>query len=307
MVTPVVKITANEVDVTSIFQKNLQELVLHDVDGTLGDELNLKVEGLWQRPKYQDVVKVWLGWKESDVIFMGSFVVQNTERINGNILSIHANGVDFSSKLKEKKDRSFEKKSLAQIVKMIAQEHGLEVKTDAHIDVEYLAQHDESDLAFFKRIGERYGFLFSIKNLTLIFLSESQGDVPVFDFDAKNAFDLRIKHSNKTFYRSVRVLYHSTKENIDKEVVIGEESPQLKLEGAYSGEEEALRIAKTRLERANRGAKSGSLTCKGAVFFAGGKLNLKGSVEDDGMYLIKSVRHQVDSGGWVTTLEFENQ
>jgi len=47
------------------------------------------------------------------------------------------------------------------------------------------------------------------------------------------------------------------------------------------------------------------LSIPGEIIFAGGVLNIKNSLEDDGEYQIKSVTHTLNESGWKTNLEFE--
>lgn len=305
--TPTFNLLANGVDVSSLLQKNSFSLELRDEDGSVSDELTLQVAGVWKRPKYKDELRLWLGYKESGVSYMGSFRVQTTERINNNELTITATGVEFSEELKVKKDREWKDVSLKSIISTIAGEHGLKTKCDADVDIKYIAQHDESDLAFLKRIADRYDLLFSIKNNTALMLDRSKkNERPKFSISAKECISLSIKHSNKTLYESAKAVWRDTKENQDKEVKTGEEMPQLRIEGSFKDEDEALKVAKGRLQKANRGLKSGSLDVAGGVIFAGGVLVLSGTVEDDGEYSIKRVTHRYDNAGWVTSIEFEN-
>lgn len=118
------------------------------------------------------------------------------------------------------------------------------------------------------------------------------------------AIDVSITHSNKTRYESVKVIYRDTKTNIDKEVEILEGMPQLRLERSCKDDNEAKRLAFAALDRVNTGTIEGEITIPFRVVFAGGILNLVGSV-DDGEYGIKSVAHRLDSSGFVTTINFE--
>jgi len=310
--TPIFKVTANGTDVTGVLQKNMLSLSIKDEDGTLSDELTLKVIGLWKRPRYRDELKVWLGYKETSVAFMGAFKVQTTERENNNILTITATGVDFGETLKEKKDKAYKDTNLKAIATEIASRHKLNVKSDCEdIAISYIAQHDQSDLAFMKKIADRYNLIFSVKNNTLTLLKRVKDEkksstLPSFVISAEECENLRIRHSNKTMYMSAKAVWRDTKENQDKEVKTNDAKPQLRINGSFKDSKEAISVAKARLEKANRGTKDGSLTTTGKAIFAGGKLNLVGSIEDDGEYSIKSVQHEFNDNGWTTSIEFEN-
>ena len=48
------------------------------------------------------------------------------------------------------------------------------------------------------------------------------------------------------------------------------------------------------------------LSCSGFHVYAGGVLKLTGTYEDDDTYLIKSVRHTIDSSGWNISMDIAN-
>lgn len=307
--TPSFKITANGDDVTKALQANLVSISLSDEDGEQSDELTLRVAGLWQRPSYGDELKVWLGYMETGLAYMGMFVVQTTEREDNNILTITATGADFSG-MKERRDAQYEEMSLSDIAGEIAGRHGLDVKSDCDEVLKYVGQSGESDLAFMQRMAEQHNLVFSVKNGTLLLLKrvkneKKSGDLPVFEVTAKECTKLRIKHSNRQQYGSCLAVWHDTKTNQKKEVTVGNGNPVLRMIRSFRDENEAKVKAEAALEAANRGVVGGSLTIRGSAIFAGGTLSLKNSIEDDGEYTIRSVSHEF-GGGWETTVNFEN-
>lgn len=306
--TPAFRILANDKDVTEHIAKNLISLSFKDEAGIVSDEITLSVYGTFKRPKYQDKLKLWLGYKESGLWYCGSFAVQSSERTESTT-TITATGVDFSGGLKKKKNRAWEKVSLKEIVERIAKEHGLSAICDyGEIKIAYTGQHDMSDLAFLKKFAKDFDAVFNVKDNQIIFLrkgNEGKSAIPSSAISLKECSSYRIKYSNKTLYGSCKAVWHDTKENTIKEVVVGSGGEQIKLEQSFKNAAEAKEKAKAKLERANSGIVSGSLEIYGSKVFAGGILTLSEAGGDEGEYRIKSVNHSLSADSFTTSVEFE--
>ena len=308
--TPLFKVEANGADVTAQLQKDLSSISFSDEDGNQSDEITLKVAGNFSRPKYQDEIKLWLGYEEVGLFYCGVFKVQSTQRDKYS-LTISATGADFSSALKQKRDTSYEKISLKDVAHIVASRHELKLKSDYEdMFMPHLSQTNESDLHMMKRLAKDYNGIFSIKNGTLVFLKRikenmASDELPVFEIDLSECEDYIIKHSDKTIYGACEASWHDTKENKVKSVTVGNGTPVLKLKGNFKTPAEAKAKAEAKLQSANRGSKSGSISMYGKEIYAGGMLKLIGAGEDDGEYTIKSVNHSLD-GGWKMRVEIEN-
>ncbi len=308
--TPIFKIEANGQDITQQLQSDLTSISFSDEDGNQSDEIRIEVAGDFIRPKYQDELKLWLGYKESSLFFCGLFIVQSSER-NAYGVSVTATGADFSNALKEKRDKSYEQISLKDLAQTIADRHKLKLKTDYDdLHITHVSQTNESDLHFMKRLATEYNGIFSIKNGMLIFLQRTinfkrSDELPVFEVDASECSDIRIKHSNKTIYGACMASWHDTKENKVQSVTVGSGEPILKIEGQFKTPAEAKIKAEAKLERATRGTKTGSFSMYGKEIYAGATLKLTGFGEDDGEYSIKSVNHTFKNG-WTMSVEIEN-
>ena len=308
--TPVFKVEANGEDVTEKLQANTVSISFSDEDGNQSDEITIVVAGDFNRPKYKDELKLWLGYEEREMFECGLFVVQRTKRSRFG-LTITATGADFSNALKQKRDLSYEQLSLKEVAKMVADRHGLKLKSDfGDLQVTHLSQTDESDLHFMKRISTDYNGIFSIKNATLIFLKRIKGtspssELPHFKINVDEESELEIEYTNKTFYGSCVATWHDTTENKVQSITVGSGDPVLKLDAQFKSAAEANTKAMAKLARASRGTKSGSLSVYGQEIYAGGVLEISGAGEDDGKYSIKRVEHSFDDG-WSMRVEFEN-
>lgn len=308
------KLEANGVDVTKQLNTQTSEISFTDEDGTVSDEISLRVEGLHKRPKIADELKLWLGTKEKGLFYCGLFQVSRTPVTYGeeNFLNITATAVDFSKNLKVKKSQSYENCSIKEICEIIAARHNLSVKSDFEdIYVLYVEQSTESDLHFLKRIASEYNALFSIKNNTLVFHKKIKNgkkseDLPRFNLKISDNNNIRIEPTNKTSYNSCKAVWRDTKDNMQKSVTIGDGEPVYLLKDAFESEADAKSKAEAALQKANAGTKEGTIKCDGFEVYAGGILSLSGTLEDDDEYHIKRVDHIVNSSGWKITIKIEN-
>lgn len=310
--TPIFKIEANGKDVTEQLKKDISSISFSDEDGNQSDEITIRVAGNFQRPKYQDEIKLWLGYKESKLFYCGLFLVQTTERDRFG-LTITATGADFSETLKQKRDLSYESISLKKLVKTIALRNKLDVKSDFDdMELTHISQTNESDLHFLKRLSQDYNAIFSIKNNTLVFLkrikdSQKSSTLPLFEIDAAECSEgtPKIKHMNRTLYASCTASWHDTADNQVKKITVGNGDPVLKLAGSFKTHAEAKSKAEAKLMQSARGTKAGHIAMPGREIYAGSSLKLTGAGEDSGEYSIKSVNHTY-SDGWSMTIEIEN-
>lgn len=310
---PLFKIIVNGTDKTQTLLKDLSNLTITDYANNNSDQLDLEVLGQYKRPTSSDEIKVYLGYETLKLI--GVFKVTETKK-SLKRLQITATGVDFKSNFKVKRNRTFENVKIVDIVKQIAAKYDLKVKCDFDdLYIKSVAQTNESDMSFLNRLADEYNAIFNLKNETIYFVKKVKDDkknelLPRYEIDVKKCQDeVLITHSQKTHYNSVKVSYHDTKENERKEIFIPKDAaePILIYKGNFTSEAEARAKAKAKLEKANQGKVSGSLTCEGEVIYAGGILKLLNIGEDDYEYNITQVRHSFSkSSGWSTSLEFEN-
>jgi phage protein D len=295
------KIVANNKDITETIQKNLISLSLVDEIGVSADEVTIKVRNDFKRPKYGDELKVWIQDK-----YYGIYIVQTTTRTQSE-LTIKATATNFTNSFKKKKNRSFENIKVCELIAKIAAENGLQYKCDIDFTFKHLAQTDESDLNLLVRLAKQLNAQFNIKNNTIIFIKTKQENesLPKFYIDIKETISYSIKHNAKTVYKSVKAIWHDSKENKQKEVTYLSGEPQFILQDSFKSEAEAYRTAKSYFEMLNKGSVTGSISIPGKEVRAGGILELTGFGEDDGEYSIKRVIHSLSGSGYTVRVEFE--
>lgn len=265
-----------------------------------------QIDNLYKRPNYQDKIKIWLGYKETGLYFLGTYLVQTTEKTQ-NSLRVKATSTNFTSEINKKRNLSYENITLCDLVKKIANRNELNYKCDfKDVFFKHLAQTDESDLNLLDRLAKMYHATFNIKNNTVIFIKKQNSEnLPVFEVDKNNVSTYSIKYANKTLYKSVKAKFHDTKENKVKEVIYGDGEPQFVLQDTFKDKNEALKRAQGILNLMNSGIVSGNLSIDGRNIIAGAKLKLSNFGEDDGEYTIKRVSHNLSGSGYVCRVEFE--
>lgn len=310
---PNYKVIINNIDVTTQINKNTSFIEFRDEEGTLADEVTIKAEGLFKRPKKGDELKLYIGNQE-ELFFCGLFIVQNSKISQGqeNQTSITATGADFSSDLKVKRSQSYENISLKDLANIIAKRHDLKVSSD--LDDKYvmhIEQTNESDLHFLKRVAKENNALFAIKNSTVILKNKIKNNkksssLPRFYLPIKELENLIIETRNKTYYNSCKAIWRDTKENKTLNTVVGSGTPQLKLKDSFENLADAKAKATAALQKANSKTKTGDFKAAGFKAYAGGILIINGTIEDDGEYHITQITHTIDSNGWNMSMQVEN-
>jgi len=168
--------------------------------------------------------------------------------------------------------------------------------------------------------------------------------LPNYIIDIKDVEEgsLRIKHESKHIYKSVEVHYHDTKENKTKKVRYTHEKKDTKSKDTKSKDTkakdtkenktkkdtkskdtkknkhestlihkthakshaEAHAKAKAKFHKTIQRSITGSFNIEGLALFSGSIIKLRGTLEDDGEYHVKSVKHIFNSDGWMSNVEF---
>ncbi len=312
--TPTFRVLANNKDVTHKINLNSSRIEFRDEEGEVSDEITLEFVGEFRKPKYEDELKLWLGTKEEGLFYCGLFLVQRSryKTSDKTVIEVVATAANFSNNLKVKRNKTYENLSIKNITSIIAKRHELELKSDFDdIFVEHLEQTNESDISFLKRIANDYNAIFSIKNNTLTFLkkikeNKKSNELPRYELIVDEQTYVDIESTNKKSYNSCKAIWRDTKDNTEKSVTVGDGEPVKIIKNSFENLADAKVKAEAALQRANSKTKVGSISCVGFPIYAGGILNLSGTIEDDGEYHIKNVSHTLDDNGWNIRISIEN-
>jgi phage protein D len=314
---PYIKVEIASKDITSSMLKYLLALTYTDkVDGE-SDELEIEIEdsdGLWRGPWYPDkgaeiVVTIGDGMTK---LKCGTFQIDEIEQTGPpDIMRIRGLAAGITQKLRTKKGKAHEKKTLKQIAEAVASDNGLTVKgTIPDVRFDRITQHRETDLKFLKRIGYEYGLLFSVRGKQLVFTTiyEIEERNGVMEIDRLDLTSYSIKDKATNTYKNAKVAYHNpvSKEVVKTDFVNNKDNVAYAQIAAgdtkmiYSKSEnkqQAEQKAKAALHRANSKQQEGSIRVIGnPLLVAGNNFTLTGMGNMAGKWHISESRHTITKG-----------
>lgn len=180
--TPAYRVTVGGAEVTGAFQDRLSEIRITDKTGIKSDRVTLtfdnrdKALGL---PPMGSVLSVWLGYKESGLVYMGRYTVDRLTIFGPpDTMTIEGKAADMRSSLMAQKKRGWEETTLGALVAKIAGEHGLGAAVSPELAAQKIAridQADESDMHFLTRLGQRFDAVAKPADGKLLFTKAATG------------------------------------------------------------------------------------------------------------------------------------
>jgi hypothetical protein len=169
-------------DKTALLKDRLLSLTLTDNDGWESDSLSIDLDNRENRlplPKYDEEVKLWLGY-EGALAYMGLFKVGDTSiSLRPRTLSVGCAAADLTkASLKANKTRGWSDKTLGDIHKAIAGEHGLKPLISDELTTITFPQVDqanESDINLLTRLGRDYDATVKVANGYLLLTVKGDG------------------------------------------------------------------------------------------------------------------------------------
>ena len=319
--TPDFRIEVDGQDATGRINDRLLRLVITDEAGTKSDRLELVVDDRDNRialPRTGAKVKVWLGYRETGVSYMGLFVVDEVE-VSGppEQITIRARAADMRAALKQHKTRHFERTTLGGIVHRIAGEHGLRPiigQELAGIEVRYLPQTEESDMHLLTRLARVHDATFKVADGRLLFVRRGSGKTasgrPMrIRLTRTDLIDWSATIKERPKYGQVQARWHHRGEARARTETAGSgDGPTFVLRHEHPDQAQAKAAAKARHRQLKRGERSLRLTMSGQpAIVAEAELNVSG-VRDgvDGQWVIRTAIHRLDSqSGYLTEVEAE--
>jgi Bacteriophage probable baseplate hub protein len=309
--TPIYKITADNKDITAIIREYLVSLTITDDTGITSDSLKLIVADPLNNlasPRKGAKLKISIGFKESELIKKGKFTV-DTVKFSGppSKIDISAKGADFRKELRQPKNRSWHEIKLGDILKKIADEHGLIPKIPAelaNIFITHADQTDESDIHFLTRLAnERDAVAKPAGNyLMLVKKADSKTasgkNLPTFTFDKSVVTVWNASLPDRDRFGSVTAIWVDKDNNKEVKESTGTDTPVWTIRKRFATAAEAKTAASSTLKRLNRRNAKCSLTVPGnPALIAEASINLTGFRDGvNGLWIIKKVSHRIASG-----------
>lgn len=325
---PVYRIIANSADVTLNIASRLVSLRLTDEAGFQSDSLELiladdQPEAPITMPEAGAELEVFLGYDVA-ATRMGLYVADEVE-ISGwpGEMSIRARAAQYQAStggktdLQTQKSRSWPTNTkLGDLVAKVAKEHGMSpavAKSLASIVLPHIDQTEESDISFLVRLAKRYDAIAKPSGGKLVMAKRGESktvsgeDLPTIALVPTDLTSWRMVKASREGTGTVIAYWH-TKQTAKKiEVKVGSGEPTKRLRHWYKTAEAAKQGAQAELNKAKRGQETLSLSLPGNPNIAAEcRLVLSGfRPEVNGEWLIKRAQHDVDSGGYRTSVEAE--
>ncbi len=302
---------------------------LHSLNLTLcrekeADQLDIALndhDGLLEIPKRGVSLSVALGWQESGLIQQGSFTVDEVE-VSGvpDIITLRARSASMTGLMNERREKSWHRVSLENIVRTMAARYQLTPKVDQAfkaVTIDHIDQTHESDLSFLTRLAHRYDAVMTVKEQYLLFIpigaarTVSGGNLPSIVLARQDIEQYRYHVAQRESYAGVRAYWHHFGMAQRQSVIVGGENRyNLKvLPEQYASQAQAQAAATAEWQRIQRSQATLSMTLalgrpdcfpEMPVRLTGFKPEI-----DQTAWLIARVSHTLAEQGYTTTLECE--
>lgn len=326
---PQARVIANGEDITSTITGRFISLTLTDEVGMESDLLELTLRddeplNPLQVPPTGAELELSLGY-DGILTPMGLFVCDEVE-LSGwpGQMTIRARAAVYDKSKRGKTDLQTQKTrswpegtKFADMVKKVAEEHGLEPKVASSlqsITLPHIDQSDESDINLLIRVAKKYDAIVKPANGKLVVAKRGESksvsgeNLPPVFVDAADCGSWRMVISKRETAGMVVAYWHKIKEAKRREVKVGKGEPVRRLRNAYPSEEMALEAARSELQRRERGKQTLAINVIGSpAILAEAPLTVAGFRPDvDGEWLISRVTHRIDAGvGYSCDIEAE--
>jgi hypothetical protein len=182
MTKPWFQVWADGADFTAAVQRGLISLTVTDVAGEESDTVSITVadpEGAIEPPRKGALIKVAMGWQDGPRASMGLFIA-DTPKLSGwpQKVSILGRAADQRETLKQHRIQGWEKRTVGAIAAEIAGRNGLTPAVSSELAskfVPFIAQSEESDQHFMRRLAARHGGISTVKEGRLIVVKRGGG------------------------------------------------------------------------------------------------------------------------------------
>lgn len=321
---PAYRLVVNGQDITPKIEGRLISLTLTDNRGMEADQLDFTLEdhdGLLAIPPRRASVQLWLGWRDTGLVYKGSYTVDEVEHSGApDVLTIRASSADLRAGLTRKRERSWHDITLGDIIKTVAQTYSLTPVIDVvlgRIPVPHLDQADESDANLLTRLATDHDAISSVKAGHLLLMpvgaskTASGIELPHIHLTRRDGDGHRWMEADRDAYTGVRAHYYDDNSAERLEAIIGTDDNIKTLRHVYADQQSALQAARAEWQRLQRGTSTLTYTLalgrpdlipEMTYSLSGVKQEISATV-----WLAKSVTHSLGDSGYSTSLELENQ
>lgn len=175
------RLLVNGTDIGGIVQDRLIRMTITDNRGIETDSIEIDLsdhDGLLEIPPKGAEIEAWIGWSNTGLVYKGKYLVKERRHTGApDVLTLRAESADMKAAFKKKKERSFDRNTIADIIKTIAAEHGLIAKINTQLGAIVLPHIDqnESDANLITRIADEHDAIATVKNGNLLFMPKGEG------------------------------------------------------------------------------------------------------------------------------------
>ncbi len=321
---PFIEITMNNKEVTHILNKYVLSVKYTDYLKGQADELEITLRnpdnlfnGDWY-PTKGDKVSAKIGYAGDDkILYCGTFTIDEPEfsgGTEGDTATIKSLAASVKKSTREKCSKSYVNKTLIQIAQEIGKKHGFTVQgEEGFLKIDYVAQFDESDLAFLYRISEQYGYIFKITDdiLTFTKLDVLEKSESLLTLARKDLASYTFTDTSTKTYKACRVQYYNPKTGKYKSVTVRGSKTDTK--GDMLKIKEKFQTKAQAEARAKAGLRNGQKTVTGTISLkqgnpyciSGANCNLTSFALLNGKYKITQATHEVTPDCYSVSAEVE--
>lgn len=311
--TPAFRLEVDGIDRTRKIWEYLESLEYEDNDEGDSDSISFVVanQPTFAVPVRGASVRLWLGWQESGLKYFGAFTV---DEVSGNFkpatMSVTAKSANFTKDAteKEKQDREWENITLADLTAKIAETHGCMAQVSVDVHYPHIAQTNESDISFLRRLAKEEGATLRIKDKTFVIAAAGTVIHGKASVDYSDVSSGSYTFAEKDSYSAAQAVYWDPEYARESSVTAGSGKPVYKIKKRFNSEAEAQAAADNHAKRQAKSTLSMDLTLAGnPAMMSGVQVTCTGFSPQalNGTYLVKSCKHSVTRLGWMTQITIE--
>lgn len=319
---PIFKIEADDNDITDIISQRLISLNISDETGLVSDKAEILLDNrdnILEIPQTSSILKIYLGYDETKLSFMGSFVVDNitlSSPPNKFLITAKAsykNDKNLSNQIRSPKSRSWHKYSLNKIISSIASEHKFISQIDEYYNKIYISHIDqvsESDLSFLLNLAQNYNAIIKFVSNKLIFIRKNSGlsitgkELPINTIYENEITSWRLNILNREKFGQVSARYHDFKSSKENKIIVGNKDPNYEMRFIFSDKIKAYESAKAKLMEFERGINKLEIILTGNPNLSTESLidipNIKYLSNKD--WIISTINHELNDQGYKSTI-----
>ncbi|ODA34062.1 late control protein [Veronia pacifica] len=322
--TPTFSVTADGADISGMIAERLLQLTVRDEAGIQSDTMEIRLDDEQHAialPRTGATLTVALGYKETGLVHMGQFVVDEIS-LSGppNTMILRGKAADMHKALKVPKTRTWQQDGkpaprilLSHILGTVAGEHGLSAKLGEdfkRIDYEVVHQSNESDLQLLTRLGRKLGAIAKPVGDYLLFVKRGEGKTasgkslaPV-ALSKPDLTNWEVSLTERDGYQSVMARYQDVTVAKEKTVTVGEGEPIYSLRTLFKDYAEAELAAKAQLGQFTRGKARLDIELLGrGDILAETPLTLSSIREGvNGDWVVETATHNLSEQGYVLSV-----